>query len=116
MCIKNRKEAAERKGKAAPDLDSTSVVRSALAEFTTVRGENGAAIVRMSGRHLRWYCEGVADSWLAWRQSYQTVMRRLMPGYYYPLLGEMVHFSDLGYGEIEAIEAAAGEGWGIGAL
>ena len=44
-------EAAETKS----GPEATSVVGTALAEFTAVRGENGAAIVRMSGRHLRWY-------------------------------------------------------------
>ena len=75
----------------------------------------------MSGRHFRRYCEeeggAAGSSWLAWRQSYQSWMRWLFPAYYYPLLGEMVHFSDLEYAQTERIEEAAQRSsWGIGAL
>ena len=91
-------------------------VGEALAEFSARRCANGAAMVRMSDRHLRWYCEGVTSRWLGWRQSYQKVMRRLWPARFYPLLQEMVHFSNLEYAEIEAIEEAMADGWGFGAV
>ena len=35
---------------------------------------------------------------------------------YYPPLQEMVHFSNLEYDVIEAIEARAAAGWSVGAL
>jgi 2-polyprenyl-6-methoxyphenol hydroxylase-like FAD-dependent oxidoreductase len=106
---------------AAASSAGAAVVRRALEAYTARRAGDGAAIVRMSGRHFRRYCEeegaAAGSSWLAWRQSYQSWMRWLFPAYYYPLLGEMVHFSDLEYAQIERIEEAAQRSsWGIGAL
>ena len=91
-------------------------LQHAFERFSAERAASGEAIVQMSMKHLVWFTNSIGSNLYRWRQSYQKVMHGLFPSLFYPPLQHIVHFYDLSYAEMSAIEEEQAKSWSIGAL
>ena len=92
-------------GMGAGESSCVAHLQHAFERFSAERAASGEAIVQMSMKHLIWFTNSIGSNLYRWRQSYQKLMHDLFPSLFYPPLQHIVHFYDLSYAEMSAIEA-----------